>query len=59
MQKYIDDILSKVARSTDPYKMKDWMTVARLANKDKKVPSDTERKIQEELRNHMGKRKKQ
>ena len=30
----IEDILSKVDRSTDPYKMKDWMTAVRLANKD-------------------------
>ena len=47
--------MSKVARSTDPYKMKDRMTAGRLANEDKKVRSDTERKIQEEFRNHMGK----
>ena len=53
----IEDILSKVGRSTED-QMKDWMTAMRLANKDKKVRSNTERKIQEELRNHMGKRKK-
>ena len=37
--------------------MSTWMTAVRLANEDKKVRSDTERKIQVELRNHMGKRK--
>ena len=31
-QIFIDEVLSKVARISDPYKMKDYMTSVRLAN---------------------------
>ena len=56
-QKFINDTLSKMAKSSDPYKIKDWSTALRLANEDKSRRSDKERNLQEELRKHMGKRK--
>ena len=57
-QRFIDETLSKVAKSTDPYKMKGWMTAVRLANDDKRSRSDEERRIQDELRSHALKRRR-
>ena len=57
-QSFIDEILSKVARISDPYKMKDYMTSVRLASEEKQSVSDKERLIQEQLRAHIGKRRR-
>ena len=57
-QCFIDEVLSKVARISDPYKMKDYMTSVRLANEEKQSVIDKERKLQELLRAHVSKRRR-
>ena len=57
-QTFIEEILSKVARISDPYKMKDYMTSVRLASEEKQSVSVKERLIQEQLRAHIGKRRR-
>ena len=54
--KFIEDQMSKQAKSVDPYKIKDYATSIRIASEDKNKRAIQEREVQEKLRVHMGKK---